>query len=164
MHSELGQANVLRTQHLRSARVKRKRAQTIQPCLRSAAASDVERTVSRSHITNSYQENINQSPDSQASETEELAKTLSPLAQIKAICPETAKCDATQKKKNTETSQNCYYRTCAASKGVFREYFHEPISGCHSFTSVLMPLTICTPRSSHKTNVSESVSFLERGE
>lgn len=114
------QANVLRTQHLRSARVKRKRAQTIQPCLQRAA-SDVERTVSRSNITNSYQKNIDQSPNTQASETEQLAKTLSPLAQIKAICPKTAKCDAVQKKKNTEAkSELLLEHTCYVKKDFSR--------------------------------------------
>lgn len=60
LHSESGQANVLRTQYLRSSFwAKRCEAEegTNQPCLQSFA-SDVERTVGRSHVTNPYQKNI----------------------------------------------------------------------------------------------------------
>lgn len=61
-----------------------------------ASASNVERAVSRPHITNPYQENVDQSPDAQASKAEQLAQTFSPLAQIKAVRPEPSKCDAAQ--------------------------------------------------------------------
>lgn len=59
--------------------------------------SDVEGTVSRSHITNAYQKDIDQSPDAQASKAEQLAQTFSPLAQIKPISSKTSKCDAAQR-------------------------------------------------------------------
>lgn len=102
MRSELGLANVLRTQHLRSSILesengaKQKRAQTIQPCLQSFV-SDVERTVSRSHITDPYQKNIYQSPNAQASKAKQFAQTLSPLAQIKPIRPKTTERNATER-------------------------------------------------------------------
>ena len=76
--------------------MKRERAQTIQPCLQSFA-SDVERTISRSHVTDAYQENIYQSPNAQASEAKQFAQALSPLAQIKPIGSETTKRDATER-------------------------------------------------------------------
>ena len=66
---------------------------TKQPCLQSFP-SDVQRTISGSNIADPYQENIYQSPNAQASEAEQFAKTLSPLAQIEPICPETTKSDA----------------------------------------------------------------------
>lgn len=62
-----------------------------------ALLSDVERTVSGSHITDSYQKNIYQSPNAQASKAEEFAQTLSPLAQIKPICSEATERNATER-------------------------------------------------------------------
>lgn len=59
--------------------------------------SDVQRTVSWSHVTDANQKNIYQSPNAEASEAEQLAQTLPPLAQIKAIRPETTECNAAER-------------------------------------------------------------------
>lgn len=58
--------------------------------------SDVEGTVSRTHIANAYQEDIDQSPDAQASKAEQLAQTFPPLAQVEPVSSKTPKCDATK--------------------------------------------------------------------
>lgn len=59
--------------------------------------SDVEGTVSRTHIANADQEDVDQSPDAQAPEAEQLAQTFSPLAQVEPVRSKTSKCDATQR-------------------------------------------------------------------
>lgn len=51
----------------------------------SLYVSDIERSISRPHVTHGDEEDVNEGPDAQASETEELAQPLSPLTQIKTI-------------------------------------------------------------------------------
>lgn len=62
--------------------------------------SDVEGTVSRTHIANAYQEDIDQSPDAQASKAEQLAQTFPPLAQVEPVSSKTPKCDATKERRD----------------------------------------------------------------
>lgn len=82
------------------------RAQSLQHVCR-AEASNVERAVSRSHIANPDQKNIDQSPDAQASKAEQLAQTFPPLAQIESIGPETSQGDAAQKRKQQALAGVC---------------------------------------------------------
>lgn len=64
-------------------------------------ASDVQRTVGWSHVTNADQKHVYQSPNAQTAEAEQLPQTLSPLAQVEAICPETTERDATKTHEGT---------------------------------------------------------------
>lgn len=106
MHNEFGQANVLRTPHLSSSIFESEQRETGR-CKASthvcrALASNVEGTVSRTHVTNPYQKNIDQSPDAQASEAEQFTQTFSPLTQIETVSPKASKCDATQKQSRNQ--------------------------------------------------------------
>lgn len=56
--------------------------------------SDIERSISGPHVTHSNEEDVDEGPDAQSSETEELAQSLSPLSQIKAVCSEPTQRDA----------------------------------------------------------------------
>lgn len=97
LHSELRQTDAQRTQHLRSS-VCVKQCKAEEGANRQAVfpnfTSDVQRTVGRSNITDSDQENIYQSPNAQTSKAEQLPQTLSPLAQVKPVCPKTTEGDA----------------------------------------------------------------------
>lgn len=56
--------------------------------------SDIERSISRPHVTHGDEEDVNQGPDAQSSETEELAQSLSPLAQIETVRSKPTQSDA----------------------------------------------------------------------
>lgn len=155
LHSELGQANVLRTQHLGYSVFE---SETIQPCPQSFL-SDVEWTVSRSHITYPDQKNIYQSPNTQASKTEQFTQTLSPLAQIKSICPKTTECNATER--DERKSKMLREHKSWFNKDFLRLFTaSKPVITCR-LTWVLMLLTICILQSSCKINVSENVFYLQ---
>lgn len=152
--------------------VKRKRVQTIQQRLQ-IFGSDVERTVSRSHITNPYQKNIYQSPNAQASKAEQFAQTLSPLAQIKPICPKTTECNATERHEGKHTwnkmtqkmlsQHTSWVKTCLSIVSSCKAG-HNSWDTSGRFTWVLMLLTICNHQSSYKISVSEIVFYLQKKE
>lgn len=109
LRTELGRANVLRTQHLRSQILERGKrceaeegAQTVRQARLQSAASDVEGAVSRPHVTHPYEEDVYQSPDAQASEAEQFAQTFSPLAQVKAVGSKAAQRDAEERKQTAQ--------------------------------------------------------------
>lgn len=56
--------------------------------------SDVERAIGWPNIPHADQQNIDQSPDTQTAEAEELPQTFPPLAQIEAVRTEAAQRDA----------------------------------------------------------------------
>lgn len=113
----------------------KRRAQSLRVC--PAGASDVERAVSRAHITHPYQEDVDQSPDAQASEAEELAQTFLPLAQIKPVGPEASKRDAAQKEE-AEVSES---------------QSRQLLLGQRQLTSAPALWTTCSRPSSCNTNV-----------
>lgn len=60
----------------------------------SLYVSDVERSISWPHVTHGDEEDVNEGPDAQSAETEELAQSLSPLTQIKAVGSKPTQSDA----------------------------------------------------------------------
>lgn len=162
LHSEVGKANVLETHHLRSSVLERAaKASTNQPTrLRPRSFhSDVQRAIRRSHITNPNQKNIDQSPNTQAPEAEQLAQTLSPLAQIKTICTKTPECNATDREwgeKKRKTSQRSLKQIITSTEIVVVFFY---FSGAR-FTWGLMLSTICILQSNHKIIVLKNVFYL----
>lgn len=56
--------------------------------------SDIEWSISGPHVTHSDEKDVDEGPDAQASKTEELAQSLSPLTQIKAVGSKPTQSDA----------------------------------------------------------------------
>lgn len=55
---------------------------------------NIQRTICRSHIANTYQQHINQCPYSKSTKAEEFSQTFPPLAQIETISTKSTKGDA----------------------------------------------------------------------
>ncbi len=60
----------------------------------SQSRSDVERAVGRPHVPHADQQHVDQCPDTQTSEAEELPQTFPPLTQIEAVRTEASQRDA----------------------------------------------------------------------
>lgn len=56
--------------------------------------SDIQRSVGRPHVPHPDQQHVNEGPDAQTAEAEELPQTFSPLTQIEAVRTEAAQSDA----------------------------------------------------------------------
>lgn len=66
--------------------------------------SDVQRAVSGTDVSHGDEQDVDQGPDAQASETEELPQSFSPLPQVEAVGPEPAQGDAGGGRSRDETS------------------------------------------------------------
>lgn len=60
--------------------------------------SDIERSISRPHVTHSDEEDVDKGPDSQSSETEELSQSFSPLTQIETVSSKPTQSDTVRKR------------------------------------------------------------------
>lgn len=71
-------------------------------------ASNVQRSIRRTHVTHSYQQNIDEGPDAQTTKTEELPQTFSPLTQIEAIRTEPTQSNAVELQKHDDNLWNMW--------------------------------------------------------
>lgn len=61
--------------------------------------SDIERSISRPHVSHSDEKDVNKGPDAQSSETEELSQSFSPLTQIETVGSKPTQSDAVWKRR-----------------------------------------------------------------